>query len=331
MKVTFVFRSPGTGHSLETVFKGVSDELNRGQRVRAERIILPHISQGLRTIGQNLNFVREQGLKFSHITGDVHYVALATGARKTVLTVADCVLLNRTNRKSLRFFVFWLLWYYLPIRKAAIVTAISEKTKQELYQYVGRLANKVVVVPCHYDPVFTYQPKPFPTDKPTLLHIGTAPHKNLSRLIEALEGMSCRLLIVGKLTDAETENLTTRRIDYQSYVNISQAQIVSLYEQCDLVTFVSLYEGFGMPVLEAQAVGRPVVTSNRSPMTEVGGTGACYVDPTDVNAIRAGILRVCQDEEYRSGLIQAGLENARQYTIEHVAAQYAGLYAQLRD
>ena len=105
--------------------------------------------------------------------------------------------------------------------------------------------------------------------------------------------------------------------------------MIELYGQCDIVTFVSLYEGFGMPVLEGQVIGRPVVTSNISPMTEVGGAGACYVDPTDIDDIRRGILRVWQDETYRNKLLRAGRANAQLYSIERVTARYVALYESL--
>ncbi|GAB3710009.1 hypothetical protein GCM10027592_46640 [Spirosoma flavus] len=84
-----------------------------------------------------------------------------------------------------------------------------------------------------------------------------------------------------------------------------------------------------MPILEAQAVGRPVLASHISPLTAIGGSGACYVDPTDVTAIRAGIERICQDETYRNNLIQAGRENVANFTSESVAAEYKALYGSL--
>jgi len=330
MKVKFISRSPGTGHSLEMLFKSVADEYNKHSLINSTFITLPYISKNLYKVWRNLLFVWKQRTELVHITGDVHYVALAIKSHKTVLTIADCVLLNRTSKTSIRFYVFWLLWYYWPIRKSGIVTAISCKTKQELYQYVGKLANKVVVIPCSYAPVFHYHAKSFNTDKPLLLQIGTAPHKNLHRLVEAIAGLPCQLIIVGKITDSEISHLANHNIDYCSYAGINQEEIVRLYGQCDMVMFVSLYEGFGVPILEAQAVGRPVITSNRSPMIEVGGEGACYVDPTDVGAIREGVLRVWHDSAYRTNLIRHGLKNVQSYTVESVAAQYAELYARLK-
>ncbi len=212
------------------------------------------------------------------------------------------------------------------------MTAVSEKTRRDLRRYVGTLADKIVVIPNGYDPAFVYNPQPFDTVNPTLLHIGTALHKNLNRLLDAIEGLSCRLLIVGELSALEIDKLARCQIDYENHVTISRSQMVHLYNRCDIVTFVSLYEGFGMPIIEAQAVGRPVVTSQRLPMTDVGGAGgACYVDPTDVAAIRAGILRVWQDGPYRDQLTQTGRLNAQRYTVDRIAALYAALYQQLTN
>ncbi len=330
MNVQLIVRSPGTGHSLETLFDGILRELHRAGQIRPSTFVLPFVSHGPKTVWKNLASIRAAKPERVHITGDVHYAALVTPAAKTLLTIHDCVLLSRERRWSLRYGIFWLFWFYWPIRRAGLVTVVSEKTRRELRRYVGRLADKAVVVPCHYDSAFTHNPQPFNTDRPTVLHIGTAPHKNLSRLIEAIDGLPCRLLIVGKLTGVEVTELAERRINYRQYEDLSRDAIIALYGQCDLVAFVSLYEGFGMPILEAQAVGRPVITSNRPPMTDVGGAGACYVDPTDVMAIRRAIRQVWQDKEYREQLIRAGRANADRFTVQRVTAQYTALYQTLR-
>ncbi|GAA4406049.1 hypothetical protein GCM10023187_25070 [Nibrella viscosa] len=209
------------------------------------------------------------------------------------------------------------------------MTAISEKTRQELYRYIGKLADKVTVIPCNYDPAFSYCPRAFNKTYPNLLHIGSAPHKNLSRLIKAIEGLPCRLTILGKLTAEIQAEIVQRKIDYVNYVDVTQSQVVSLYQKCDLVTFVSLYEGFGLPVVEAQVVGRPVITSNISPMIEVAGGAACLVDPTDISAIRQGIERICNDDAYRADLIQKGRVNAERFSVAAVATKYLALYESL--
>lgn len=330
MKITYVFRASGTGHSIETLFNAIYDEVNRLPSITATIVQLPHISRGLRSVWQNLRFLAKQNVGgLVHITGDVYYAALALPRSRTILTFHDCVLLDKHKGNPVRYALFWLLWYYIPIRRAAVITAISEKTRQELIHYVGKVGRKITVVPNAYAPFFTYQPRRFNQEGPVLLQIGTAPHKNILRLIEAIEHFPCRLIIVGSLSDKMTNRLRARHIAYENYLNLNQTAIMQLYSVCDMVTFVSLYEGFGMPILEANAVGRPVVTSNRSPMTEVGGKAACYVDPTDVSAIREGILKVWHNSEYRAELIRYGLENAQSYTVEKVAAQYEVLYAKL--
>ena len=98
------------------------------------------------------------------------------------------------------------------------------------------------------------------------------------------------------------------------------------YQLADIIVLPSTYEGFGMPILEAQAVGRPVLTSNISSMPEVAGDAACLVNPYDVNEIRAGINKIISDDNYRESLIQKGFENIKRYNPERIATDYYELY-----
>jgi glycosyltransferase involved in cell wall biosynthesis len=330
--ITLLFRRDGVGYSIENLFRGIANQLGCSDADSVQIATAPYISHNLFNVGKNIVHFWAHRNEVVHITGDIHYAALALRPKRTLLTIHDCVLLERNQSRPVRFVVFWLLWYYWPIRKAAIVTTVSEKTRRDLRRYVGKLADKIVVIPNGYDPAFVYNPQPFNTHKPILLHIGTAPHKNLNRLIDAVHELPCRLLIVGELSTAEMDKLSRSHIDYENHAAVSPSELVTLYNQCDLVTFVSLYEGFGMPIIEAQAVGRPVVTSRLSPMTEVGGAaGACYVNPTDVAAIKRGILRVWHDALYRDQLTQAGLLNAKHYTQVRISVRYAALYEHLNQ
>ena len=329
MTITYLVRSPGTGHSIEGLFDGIVREISRREGVTTNVVHLPYISRGLWSVWKNLRFVSKLKADVFHVTGDVHYAVLALPASRTILTIHDCITLKMNRNRPLRYALFWLLWYYLPIRRAAVVTAVSDKTRQELLRYVGDVAKKIQVVPNGYDPAFVFRPKNFCRDRPLLLHIGTAPHKKLSRLIAAIDGISCTLIIVGPLTHELITDLQHRQIDYRQYENLSRAEIVQCYIDCDIVCFVSTYEGFGMPVIEANAVGRAVITSDCSPMREIAAGAAHLVNPTDVTAIRQGILRLIQDNTYRQNLIDAGQQNARQYTMPKVTAHYAAYYRQL--
>jgi glycosyltransferase involved in cell wall biosynthesis len=118
-------------------------------------------------------------------------------------------------------------------------------------------------------------------------------------------------------------------IDYENYVGLSRQELVAQYADADLLLFASTYEGFGLPIVEAQAVGRPVVTSNILPMPEVAGDGAYFVDPFDVASIRAGVLHVVDNAEQRNRLVEAGLRNVERFRIAAVARKYAELYREI--
>lgn len=330
MPVVYIIRAPGTGHSIEGVFDPIR-RVVQASGVEAAQVYLPHVSRGIRSIWRNLRYVRALVRNYPtntifHVTGDIHYAVLALPASRTVLTIHDGSLLIKNRTRPLRFAVFWLFWYYWPVWRAGRLTVISEKTRQELIQDIGRVGRKAVVVANGVDPLFRPTLRPFCKDRPVLLQVGTAPNKNLLRLIVALDAISCTLVIVGPLATNQLDALAQHGIDYRNYTDLSRATLVSLYESCDIVTFVSTYEGFGMPVLEANAVGRVVLTSAIAPFTDFAPDTAHFVDPTNIPAIRDGILRLIHDDTYRQTLISAGQRNARRYSVAAVAVRYQMLY-----
>jgi len=110
---------------------------------------------------------------------------------------------------------------------------------------------------------------------------------------------------------------------------LTDEELVQAYQRCDMVVFASLYEGFGLPILEAQAMGRPVITSNFGAMKEAAGEGALLVDPYSVEAIREAILRVKNEPGLREELVRKGRENVERFRPEAVARQYAEIYRSL--
>lgn len=290
---------------------------------------MPYVSKGLASVLRNMLYTRAiKDSEILHITGDVHYAALLCLFKKTVITVHDCVTLQRGN--GLKKLVFWLLWFKLPLSFASAVTVISEKTKQELLQVVDIAEEKITVIPNCYAQEFTLTPKEFAAGKARILHVGTRPNKNLPRVVEALQGLPVVLVIVGVLDQVQRDVLAKCRVEYENHVGVSQAQMVELYQGSDVISFPSTYEGFGLPILEGQAVGRPVLTSALAPMSEVCGEGgAVLVDPYSVESIRQGFREIIENPQLRRSLLDQGRKNSALHTPQAIAEQYLRLYERL--
>jgi len=324
--VKLVFRRPQPGghFSIERSFSAIWPELVRLTAGSIERVTAAGASKGLWPRLRILAQMAALRADVFHLTGDIHFAALALPGWRTILTVHDCGFMHHPNplaRRVLR--LFWLKW---PVRHCRFVTAVSETTKADIVQHTGCRPEKIIVIPSAIPAHFRSVPGVFDATKPRILHIGSAPNKNLVRHIEALRGVPCVLHIVAVLQPSEKQLLHNAGIAYEHTPDLDDAGIVRAYEACDLLLFASTLEGFGMPILEAQSVGRPVVTSACSSMPEVAGEGACLVNPLDTASIRAGVLRVIHDANYREMLVQRGFDNVVRFRTEAVAGAYLRLY-----
>jgi len=324
--VTHFMRRPYRGmFSIERLYDDIRTALPNDCRVTPW--YCQNYSSGVMPRVQDILSARKQQRDINHVTGDVHYLTYLLDSRRTVLTVHDLVTFHRLRGASR--WLFWLLWYWLPIQRSRVVVAISHSTKAQLIDLVNCNPAKIRVIHNNVSDEFQPSIKPFNADRPRILIVGTGPNKNLGRVIEAVAGTPCDLSIIGQLSLDQVALLHDHQIEFANHVQISRAAVVELYQDCDMLVFASTYEGFGLPIVEANAVGRPVVTSNVSSMPEVAADAACLVDPTDVASIRAGIQRVIGDSEYRRQIVEAGFINARRFAVHVVAEQYARLYRDL--
>jgi glycosyltransferase involved in cell wall biosynthesis len=319
-------RLPYTGQvSIERLFDEIREFLPKNFNV--EISISPYRSKGLLPRIANLLFVRRQRADIHHILGDVHYLCFGLARCNVVLSVMDCASLERHSfikRAIIRYF-----WFTGPMKRAAFVTAISQSTKDELRKCVGDLADKVEVIPCCVLSEFRPTPKKFPKNAPVVLQVGTGWNKNVDRVAESLIGTGCKLEIIGTLNNDQRAVLKKTGVDFLELGQLSHDAVADAYRRCDLVIFASLYEGFGLPILEAQATGRAVITSNRSSMPEVAGEGGLLVDPESIISIRNAVNSLICDKRLRDSLIQKGYQNVARFSPQVIAEKYAALYERI--
>lgn len=328
MRVLYIYRNPKMGFSIGKVFKPIEEEMRKYAEV--DSFELPSVNYSLCSMWRNIKTAKQAASKkhydIVHITGAEHYLLPFLCKKNTVVTVHDLGFF--TNHKfGLRAIKKYFLWIKtLPL--ASYVTFISDKSEKEALGFVrlkkGRHSIILNPVGCEFVPY----PKKINTENPVILHIGTKENKNLESTVIALNGFPCKLRIVGELTEGQKTALDLYHILYECVANLTDDEILQEYIRCDYVNFPSLYEGFGMPIIEGQAVGRPVLTSNLSPMKDVAGDAAVIVNPTSPEDIRRGYETM---KEEANALVERGYENVKCYALGQITRQYLDVYKKIAE
>jgi glycosyltransferase involved in cell wall biosynthesis len=267
--------------------------------------------------------------KINHITGDVHFLAYAFKNKTNLLTIHD-IGYYKYDLKGLKKKIFKKFWLTDPCRISDKITVISNHTKSELLEELTIDPEKIIVIHNPLLPGFQFKKRKI-NSKPVILQVGSGANKNVLRLIEASKGLDVKLLLINKFFDkAILEKLIANKIDYEQRVDLSFEQLLAAYEDADMLYFASEYEGFGMPIIESQAIGRPVITSNCSSMPEIGGLeSSVFVNPLDVDEIRNAICKLIEDQEFYKGIVEKGIKNVERFSLEAVSNQYAEVYKSL--
>ncbi|MEF3274287.1 MAG: glycosyltransferase family 4 protein [Chloroflexus sp.] len=310
----------------------------------------------LPTINPRVRIPWEQGIAPLILRGkaDLYHgclnVAPLLSPVPTVITIHDLAFIRfpQTFRTYNRIYLD--LATRLSARRANRILVVSEHTKREVVDLLGVAAERVVVTPnaarSHFHP-------PSPAALASLrarhglperfiLYVGTLePRKNLTTLLEAFALVSARLpdvpLLIGggkgwmyQPIFARLDQLQLRdRVKFVGY--IPEEELPLWYAAATVFVFPSIYEGFGMPPLEAMACGTPVVTSNTSSLPEVVGDAGLMVPPTDHQALADAIYRVLSDAELHAELCQRGLARARQFSWSDTAARTLAAYQAVAD
>jgi len=274
-----------------------------------------------------------------------HYVRPLFCPVPSVVTIHDCIHLlfpqYLPNRMAFRYARFVM---GSAIRNSAIVFTVSEASRADILRfYPATDPAKVHVVPNAIDAQLLEDPGPDERERVReryqirgrfVLFAGNVkPHKNLERLIRAFarvrfqEGNEdLRLVLIGDDVSRygslrRTADEAGVRQDVRFFGFVPHETLAALYRMATVFAFPSLYEGFGLPPLEAMACGTPVVTSRISSLPEVVGDGALLVDPYSEEEIAQGIARVLDDEDLRARLVERGLERAASYSWERSVRQ----------
>ena len=218
---------------------------------------------------------------------------------KSVVTIHD--LINKRYPENYQLIDRWI--YDLKLRYAQkyadVIITVSEQTKKDIVKYYNTNETKIKVIPIG---IAQRQIKPVESPSPYILCVSSfTKRKNLKALVQAfksIEDKDIKLKIVGSYgeTANEIQSLAKKDPRIELHFNISNEELNDLYTKCQFCVYPSVFEGFGIPILEAFSYGKAIATSNISSMPEVGKDAALYFNPNDPNHIREAIIQLMDND-----------------------------------
>lgn len=263
-----------------------------------------------------------------------HYLSLLSPSRQ-VMTVHDFIPLYFPKSAPHQYRYFRHVMPHL-LKRADCVICDSENTKQDVVKFYGYDADRLAVVPLAYDRDLFNEANHregvvarYGIERPFILMVGAGyPHKNLHRVIQAFSTLADRIehdiVIIGgnspykmQLRELVQELKLEDRVHFVGYV--PDADLPSFYAEAACFAYPTLYEGFGLPILEAMACGTPVVCSNTSSLPEVAGDAALMFDPEDEQEIAHSLERILTDSALRNSLQSRARENVSRFSWQATA------------
>jgi glycosyltransferase involved in cell wall biosynthesis len=327
----------------------------------------PQDSEMAPTLGENFRAVSQLSLPYSvgeqfavprdlrreriDLFHSPHYVLPPLTPCRSVVTIHDCIHLMFPQYLPNRLaYAYARGSMWAATRRAQRVFTVSEASKADILRYFRIPADKITVIYNAIDERFATDlgeerialaRERYQLFDPYVLYVGNIkPHKNVERLIDAFDRLRhtgfdhLKLLIIGDeiskhpgLRRAVHQHKLHKWVRFLGFVPIET--LAALYRLAAVFVFPSLYEGFGLPPLEAMASRTPVVSSNASSLPEVVGDAAVLVDPYDPESIADGMRRVLTDADLRADLIARGLQRARAYSWEASVQRIHDIYEEV--
>ncbi len=274
-----------------------------------------------------------------------NYVGALRCSIPQVVTVHDMSFRRHPGFFSMRDRLLFATLVPWSLRRAAAIVTVSEHAKSEISAFHPGLAGKVIVTPLAPAPIFTGGARALPAEMaakwgvhvPYVLAVGNLqPRKNLKTLLEAFAQLKpelgpAQLVLVGPETrraSADYRRIAELGLETDTVVTgyVTDEELAALYRGARLFVYPSLYEGFGLPIVEAMACGTPVVCSCLASMPEVSGGAAVLVDPRDATELASAILEVWSLPALRKDLADRGLQRAAMLSWTKTAAQTVDIY-----
>ena len=274
---------------------------------------------------------------------------------KTIITVHDLtpIVFRDDFPSGLKGEVKWQIQKQI-LKNSDFIITDSESSKKDIVKATNYNESKIKVIYLaagkHFRPVSDEKKREiirkFNLPQKFALYVGdVTSNKNLPRLIEAVNRTSYPLVIVGQAFENEdydksnlwnkdlkkSQELAARNKNIISLGFVENEDLVGLYNAAIALCMPSLYEGFGLPILEAMQSGCPVITSKSGSLPEVAGKAAYYVDPLSIDSIKDGIEKVLEDHDLRDKLIKMGFENAKKFTWEKTAMETYEVYKKISE
>ena len=261
----------------------------------------------------------------NHISGDINFISLLMNKKNTINTFLDFYSMHRL--KGIKRLIYYFFWVKIPYLKSKKTISISNKTFKELNNFTKANSKKNNhIIGISVSSGFKKKIKNKISKIPKILVIGTAINKNISNIILSLRNIFCELTLIGELNNKIIRELKINKINYKNLVSINKKKLLKEFINTDMLLFPSNYEGFGVPILEAQSIRRPVITSKFQPMRDVAGNAAILVNPGKLSEISEAIKMIINNQKLRKSLINKGFKNIKRFKREIILNEHLKVY-----